>query len=398
MNLGAWELLDVIGRGAMGIVYRGRDRQSGQIVAVKIIDARVAASPTLLRRFEQECAATNRLEHPNVVRALSCGIERGEPYLVMEYVDGLSLAHQVREAGPMRLHAAGWLTLRLAEALTLAHQHGFIHRDVKPENVLISREGVPKLGDLGLVKDLRGDPSLTQSGAWLGTVDYMAPEQFGNAKNVDLRSDVYGLAGTLYYALTGTVPFPARGELAILKKKVRNDLTPIHQVVPGLPESLNKLLQSALDADPEGRPPTCGAFALRLEGLLAKHPADVVTPEEEPPDLRQERRFPAATAAVCRPVLNGTRFWPSKIRDVSATGVCLELDRRYEPGTLLTVEVGDEGTNGHVAVVRWVNQTAANRWNVGCAFTRRLSNGELSAILDHKSPTIVVCPSAADLR
>jgi serine/threonine protein kinase len=388
LKFGAYDLLEVIGRGAMGIVYRGRS-DAGEPVAVKIIDSRAASSAVLLRRFEQECAAARRLDHPNVIRALDYGVFRGEPYLVMEYVEGRTLGAKVFEGGPLPPAAAVRIIRQLSEGLDAAHRHGLIHRDVKPDNVLLTSEGQAKLGDLGLVKDLKGSPDLTQSGTWLGTVDYMAPEQFGDAKNVDARCDVYGLAATFYFLNTGTTPFPARGELAILKKKMKNDLVPAGSLAPSLAPAFDQAIREALDATPERRPESCPAFAAKLEAALAAPASDAPVAE-----ARTGKRFPTRAEAKCRRMTGVSGEWVAKIRDVSPSGICLELDRRYEPGTLLSIQMDflDAGAS-LPASVRWVRQVGPRRWAVGCALSRRLTDAELIALLEHKSPTIALDPA-----
>lgn len=391
MSFGEYQLLEVLGRGAMGIVYRARQRDTGRFVAVKIVDSRAAGSPTLMRRFEQECAAAGRLDHPHIVRALDWGVERGEPYLVMELVEGRTLGAAVCDKGPVRLAKAVQYARQLGEALHLAHQHGLVHRDVKPDNVLMTAGGDVKLGDLGLVKVLQGAADLTAPGACLGTVDFMAPEQFGDAKNVDARCDVYGLAGTVYFALTGARPFPGSGELAIIKKKMRNQLVPAGELVPGVPPGIDAALRQGLDAKPGLRPATSVELAAKLEAALAEAMSQSAgAAAEGGEEERAERRYPARAEARCRRLPGGSQDWSAKIRDVSATGICLELDRRYEPGTILSVALGgEEPTATYLVRVQWVRQVTARRWAVGCAFSRRLTAGELSSLLEHKSPTVV---------
>jgi serine/threonine protein kinase len=396
LSLGVYQLLEIVGRGGSGIVFRARERATGQLVAVKILDSGACRDETVLRRFEQECAAAARLNHPNIVRALAWGVEDGERYLVMEFVEGQTLGAVIDKTGPLRLATAVELARRVGEALSAAHEHGLIHRDVKPENILLTPEGQVKLGDLGLVKDLKGHPDLTQSGAWIGTIDFMAPEQFGDAKNAGAACDVYGLAATVYYMITGSRPFPGQGDLAILKKKMRNDWVPAGKLVPGLPPGVDAAIRAALDADPARRPATCLAFVAGLEEALAEQ----VSQAEAPPpagkvvvgvEERSERRFPTRLEARCRRVHSSSQDWSAQIRDVSATGICLELGRRYEPGTVLSILVNqDDEPATYLARVQWVKQASTRRWSVGCAFSRRLTPAELSSLLEQKSPTVMM--------
>src|SRR5262249_18378059 len=157
------------GRGAMGTVYRALHAETGQVVAVKVMSSEMADNPVLCCRFEQEFTAANRLCHPHIVRGLDFGIDQGRPYLVMELVIGQSLGKLVRHHGPLAESDAVRLALQLADGLSLAHKQNLIHRDVKPDNILLTDDGQAKLADLGLVKDLEGE-ALTYSGAWVGTI------------------------------------------------------------------------------------------------------------------------------------------------------------------------------------------------------------------------------------
>ncbi len=246
--MGPYELLEQIGRGGMGSVYRSRHRQTGQVVAVKVMTTEAASDRVLLQRFEQEFRVAARLDHPHIVRGLDFGVEAGQPYLVMEYVQGQNLTQRVKELGPCPQALALRLFLQLADALDTAHCHQLIHRDVKPENILLTPDGRAKLGDLGLIKDLGSEEAnVTRSRTCLGTLVFMSPEQFEDAKRATARSDIYSLAATLYYALTGLMPFQGRGQLTILKKKLQSDFVPPARAVPDLHPLVDAMICRALD-------------------------------------------------------------------------------------------------------------------------------------------------------
>jgi serine/threonine protein kinase len=265
-SLGNYDLLEKIAEGGMGAIYRGRHRPSGQVVAIKIMPPHMAANPTLLSRFEQEFRAASRLDHPNVVRALDYNDTGDTPYLVMEFVDGESLGQKLEREGKMPEAEAIRIIAQVARGLHRAHKQNLVHRDVKPDNILLTSDGVAKLADLGLVKEAESDLNLTKTGRGLGTPHFMAPEQFRNAKNADKRCDIYSLGATLYQMVTGELPFRSTGPLDAWMKKIQNDLTAPRKLVPGLSERLDWAIMRAMSADPDKRPASCREFIEDLTG------------------------------------------------------------------------------------------------------------------------------------
>jgi serine/threonine protein kinase len=265
-SVGDYDLLDKIAEGGMGAIYRGKDRRSGQIVAIKIMPPHMAANPVLLKRFEQEFRAASRLDHPNIVRALDYGDNGETPYLVMEFVDGESLGQKLERDGRMCELDAIRIIAQVAQGLHRAHKNGLVHRDVKPDNILVTPEGVAKLADLGLVKESETDLNLTKTGRGLGTPHFMAPEQFRNAKNADVRCDIYSLGATLYMMVTGDLPFKSNGPLDAWMKKIQNELTAPRSLVPALSERIDWAIMRAMSADPNQRPASCREFVEDLTG------------------------------------------------------------------------------------------------------------------------------------
>jgi hypothetical protein len=405
MRLGAYELLEVIGKGGMSTVHRGRHLPSAQIVAVKVMARERAADPVLLQRFEQEFAVARSLCHPHLVRGLDFGVVDSIPYLVMEFVQGQNLGQLIRQGGPLPPTEAVRINLEIGEALQLAHSNKLIHRDVKPENILVAMDGRSRLTDLGLIKDLDGDVSLTRSRAFLGTASYMAPEQFEDARRADVRSDLYGLASTLYYSLTGTPPFAGRGNVAILRKKLNNDFTPLHRLQPATPPCLDRAISAALDVAPARRPASCAEWIAALREAArqlaaARGRAELADGDAEttPIERRAKRRYPIALGASCRRVPGRAEPWAAEIQDISLTGVRLQMPRRFEVGAVLAVQVVDApaGMVSLLVRARWVQQTPDQQWRVGCAFHYPLTEEELNRLVECKTATVVVQPEPTE--
>jgi tRNA A-37 threonylcarbamoyl transferase component Bud32 len=216
-TFGRYEILEVLGRGGMGVVYKARQPGLDRAVALKVLSPRLAADPDFVDRFGREAKALARLSHPNIVAVHDCGVESGMPYLVMELVDGVSLRRLLAERRLPPEEAMG-IVPQLCAALEAAHQQGVVHRDIKPENILIDAKGRVKVADFGLAMVLGiGASRLTQTHAVMGTPHYMAPEQVENPKTVDHRADIYSMGVVFYEMLTGELPlgaFPRPSEKA----------------------------------------------------------------------------------------------------------------------------------------------------------------------------------------
>jgi serine/threonine protein kinase len=182
----------------------------------------------------------------------------------MEFVDGESLGDRIEREGPLPQPEAVRLIAQVARALDYAHEMGLIHRDVKPDNILISADGQARLTDFGLVKELTDDAELTRPGQGLGTVNFIAPEQLQNAKGIDRRCDVYALGATLYMAVTGRCPFAARTHAQVIRKKLANELSLARELRPGLSEHLDRVIRWAMHPDRGQRPMTCAEFCYEL--------------------------------------------------------------------------------------------------------------------------------------
>lgn len=258
LRIGDYIVIDRIGGGGMGSVYKARHRIMKRVVALKLLPRAATDNPRLVQRFYREVEAAAALTHPNIVTAYDAGEFKGIHYLVSEYVDGLDLSQLVKKHGPLPLASAVDYTVQAGRGLTFAHEHGVIHRDVKPGNLLLSRDGKIRVLDMGLARFTEGDQtiseaSLTVTGRLMGTVEYMAPEHAANPKNADHRSDVYALGCTFYRLLTGQLPY--KGETAVeLIIAQREQPTPrLADAVPGVPDAVQQVFEKMLAKLPEDR-------------------------------------------------------------------------------------------------------------------------------------------------
>jgi serine/threonine protein kinase len=404
-QLGPYEVLEAVGKGGMATVYRGRKQSTGQIVALKVMEAASASNPVMVKRFEQEFRAAARLRHPNIVQGYDFGLENGQPYLVMEYINGPTLGRLIGDRGPLPQDEALRIMRQIADALQSAHDHNLIHRDIKPENILLTADGQAKLADLGLIKDLLGGEQLTGSRTCLGTIAFVAPEQYEDAKRADVRSDIYGLGATLYHALTGVVPFQGRRNLQILRKKILNDFPPPISIVPTLSPVVDAAVRRSLNASPDKRQASCQEFIDSLSDSAASPSAPRVrkdrpgaTPTSSqtllnPQDRRRARRYPTVVGAQCRPLHDQRSHWAAEIQDISSTGVRLHVARRFEPGASLMLEVLDEQAQTVTTlyvIVQWVRAVGSKMWSLGAAFHHELDSSELDTLLGSKPKTMQI--------
>jgi hypothetical protein len=252
----------------MATVYKAYDTRLERFVAIKVIRIDQFAPSTLnemMRRFEREAKALAQLSHPNIVHVHDYGEYEGAPYLVMEYLPCGTLAQ--RPSAPMPWQQAVHVLLPIAQALTYAHQHNIIHRDIKPGNILLTENGLPMLSDFGIAKILGNNApgTITSAGAGIGTPEYMAPEQWTGQAGP--QADIYSLGVVLYELVTGHKPYTADTPAGIMIKQVKDPLPPPRQFVPDLPEDLESVIIKALDRQPEDRYQSMGEFVQALENL-----------------------------------------------------------------------------------------------------------------------------------
>ena len=246
-NLPGYEVLEELGRGGMGIVYKARQRSLNRLVAVKTLAGGRWGHPGFVARMRQEALALSRINHRHVVQVIDVVETPDAVSIVLEYVDGESLSRRQRGA-PLPPAEAAALVQTIARTLASVHDQGILHRDVKPANVLISRTGEIKISDFGLAKQEGSSDSLTLTGELLGSPAYMAPEQAeGRLAEVGVRTDVYAIGATLYELLTGRPPFQAGSHVEILRQVVDADPVPPRLLNPGIPRDLETLALRCLE-------------------------------------------------------------------------------------------------------------------------------------------------------
>jgi uncharacterized protein (TIGR03067 family) len=284
-RLGHYEVLGVIGRGGFGTVLRAFDETLHRVVAIKVLAAELAASATARRRFSREAKAAAAIDHPHVVAIHAVAEDHRPPYLVMQYVEGVSLQDKLDRAGPLGLKEILRIGMQAAEGLAAAHKQGLVHRDIKPANILLEN-GVErvKITDFGLAR-MADDASITQSGVIAGTPMYMSPEQ-AEGKPVDLRTDLFSLGSVLYAMCTGHPPFRASGTMAVLKRVCEESPRPIREVNPEIPDWLCAIVEKLHAKRPEDR----FQSAKEVADLLAQHLAHLQQPSQVPMPALVERR------------------------------------------------------------------------------------------------------------
>jgi serine/threonine-protein kinase len=310
-RLGPYEITAPIGEGGMAAVYQAFEARDNRFVALKVLPPHVADSPQFAARFQQEAQVIARLQHPNILPVYEAGADAGYAYIAMPLVTGGTLATLLR-GRPLPPRQTLRILAQVGSALDHAHSMGYVHRDVKPSNVLLDEAGNCLLMDFGLARVLARTVRITRSGAMLGTPQYMSPEQ-GRGERVDGRSDLYALGVMLYEMATGRVPYDGKTPVEVISQHIHEPVPPPRQRNPALPPAVEAVILKALAKRPDDRFQTAGALVEALrEALVAGRPAPARPPE--PPHLAPpaERRpipppAPAAPPRVGPP--GGLTLW-----------------------------------------------------------------------------------------
>jgi WD40 repeat protein/predicted Ser/Thr protein kinase len=303
---GDYELLEVIARGGMGIVYRARQLSLDRIVAVKMLLFGPLASPEFVKRFRAEASAAASLQHPNIVAIHEVGAHQGQQYFAMDYVEGPSLAKLLAN-GPLPARSAASYLKTIAEAIHYAHERGILHRDLKPSNVLIDANDQPRVTDFGLARRLEGDSELTVTGQVLGSPNYMPPEQATARRGkVSRRSDVYSLGAMLYHLLTGRPPFVGEALTDTLEQVLNAEPVSPRLLNPSVPRDLETICLKCLEKDPAKRYPTASELGDELGRFLGDEPIQARRVTRVERGWRWCRRKPALASSLFVIVIVGS--------------------------------------------------------------------------------------------
>ncbi|MEW6357346.1 MAG: ATPase, T2SS/T4P/T4SS family [Planctomycetota bacterium] len=266
-KLGLLQIKEKLGQGGMGAVYMAINTSLDRMVAIKVLpEELVKNNPTFLDRFQREAKMAAKLTHPNAVIIYSVGEDKGRHFIEMEFVQGMDLRHVIQNQGQVDLKEASRIIADAARALAAAHKQGIIHRDIKPDNIMLTEEGLVKVADFGLARAATGDSSITMSGQVMGTPLYMSPEQ-GQGKPTDGRTDIYSLGATYYHALVGLPPFMADTPLQVMMKHATEPLT-WSERAEGVPAEIRAIVERMMMKNPAERYTTCDAVIADIENYF----------------------------------------------------------------------------------------------------------------------------------
>lgn len=320
-----------LGSGGMSTVYLARDEVLDRPVAVKLMHREMTEQPEQLERFNQEARAVAKLSNPNVVAVIDAGEDAGRPYIVFEYIQGETLKQRIARVGSLDATEALAYALEIAQALGVAHERDMVHRDVKPQNVLIDSTGRAKLTDFGISRQL-DEQGMTAPGRVLGTTDYVAPEQ-AMGKQVDPRSDIYSLGIVLYEMLTGAVPFEAETQIGVAMKHVNEELPDVQAIRPDISAASASVVDRATAKDAEDRYQTIGEMAedlqaaLEVEAIRGGNTDEATSVLDAVPGPRRQA-----------PLAKKTSPWPAIVMLVVALAIAA--------GTAWFISRGDTGGGG----------------------------------------------------
>ncbi len=312
VNLPGYEILSKLGQGGMGAVYRARQVSMDRVVAVKVLSPKLCKDKSFVQRFLTEARNSAKLNHPNVIRGIDVLQHGSHFYYIMEYVEGESL-RGILESGPLSEDKAIDVALQIAGALQHAEERRLVHRDIKPDNILINEEDVAKLCDLGLSKHAENRAALTDAGTVIGTPDYMSPEQARGEKDLDIRTDLYSLGVTLYHMLTGGVPFRAKNPIEVLRMHLKVAPTNPKEQIGDLSDEVCGIVMRLLAKKPEDRYGTAAELVKVLKDL--KTGRDRARLLAQAPDAARRPRTGAVPAAKPAGVRRSGGFVPARKPD-----------------------------------------------------------------------------------
>ena len=351
-----YELEELVGTGGMSSVYRAHDRLLERDVALKVLHQQFTDETDYVERFRREARSVAQLSHPNIVTVIDRGEQDDRQFIVFEYVAGENLKALVEREGPLPEEDAVRLALQIARALGFAHEHGLVHRDVKPQNVLLNGDGQAKVTDFGIARSLDVKGGLTQTGTVMGTSDYIAPEQ-ARGSRVDAQSDIYSLGAVLYELLTGEVPFSGDNFVAVAMQHINEPPPSVRERRPDVSPRLDAAIRRAMAKEPRDRFGSMDELCRELSACLGPETAvsgaeTMVVPGRKP--SRRQRR-------AARPPAGRPSIWPLILLLaglVVLAGILAAVFAFTDPGTQLSDLVGKKKTTPKVASVRFTSATA----------------------------------------
>ncbi len=268
-----FQILSKLGRGAMATVYKARQLSLDRIVAVKVLPKRLSENKEFVDRFYREGRAAARLNHPNIVQAIDVGEAAGYHYFVMEYIDGKTVYDLITDGKFLEESEAIRIILQTAQALEHAHARGFIHRDVKPKNIMLTKNGMVKLADMGLAREVNDyETAQSEAGRAYGTPYYISPEQIRGEINIDFRADIYSLGATFYHMVTGKIPFEGATPSAVMHKHLKEPLVPPDHLNPKLSAGIGEVIEVMMAKRREDRYPSTHDLIEDLESVAGGGP------------------------------------------------------------------------------------------------------------------------------
>jgi serine/threonine-protein kinase len=338
---GKYKLLKKLGQGGMGTVYKAHDEKLDRIVAIKVLAKEFSSKDAYVQRFLREGRVMVKLDHPNVIRCydIDKDEEKGLHFLAIEFVEGGSVEGWLKKLGRFSIGDALHIILMAATGLQHAHEKSLIHRDVKPDNLLLTKEGLVKVADLGLAKDTAEDTSLTKTGSGAGTPIYMAPEQARDVKHVDCKVDIYALGVMLYVFLTGQPPFQGNTLVELISAKEKGKFEPMRKHNDDVPGKLDLIVDKMISKDPKNRYASCQEVIDEIEPLGLHNEALSFIESEGPPSNGVKK--PASKVATTK----GPSAIASKT-SVSAKGPAAKTSAPASAGDTDPPEEPEEETHG----------------------------------------------------
>jgi len=289
-KLNRYTITEFISSGGMGVVYKGLDEKSNQVVALKILYPEYYIDRRYTERFQREIQSTKKLKHKNIIKGIDAGFANGFYFFVMEFIDGTSLSALIKKSGFIPEQQTIDIAIQVASALNHAHSNNIVHRDIKPENILLTKENTVKIADFGLCKDIT-DPAITQAGIILGTINYISPEQAQGLEDIDIRSDIYSFGITLFHTLIGQLPFVGYSPAVVRTKHVTDKIPYLKIIKEDISNNISAVVNRMVQKTKEDRYQTPGELLIDLLKVKkGEQPENGLFEYEEPIYILEQRK------------------------------------------------------------------------------------------------------------